>query len=333
MACLQTFGSTFRALALLGLAGAFSQTGKAQTKDMKAAAWRGMLDQYCVTCHGQRLKTAGPELDRVDLSHISTRAELWEKVIRKLRAGTMPPMGAPRPDRLVVNEFAGWLEHALDESAIGDPGPAALRRLNRTEYKTAVRDLLALDVDVTSWLPADDADHGFDNMADALKLSPALLEGYLSAARKISRLAVGDPDVTPAFDTFRVRADLGQDQHIEGLPLGTRGGILVRHNFPLDAEYIFKPKLAVDTSAKVRGLDFEHQVVVTVDGRVVHRALVGGSADEEAAAVSPPASEADIQSRLQTRVRVTAGPHVVGVSFGEKTSALPDGLLQPLHSY
>jgi hypothetical protein len=166
-------------------------------------------------------------------------------------------------------------------------------------------------------------------MADALKLSPALLEGYMVAARKISRLAIGDPRVAPAFETYRAPPDLGQDQHIDGLPLGTRGGILVHHNFPLDAEYIVKPKLAVNTSAKVRGLDFEHQIVITVDGQVVHRALVGGSADEEAAAVSPPASEADIQARLQARIRVTAGPHAVGVSFVEKTSALPDGLLQP----
>jgi hypothetical protein len=166
-------------------------------------------------------------------------------------------------------------------------------------------------------------------MSDALRVSPALLEGYMSAARKISRLAVGDPNVTPAFSTYRVRADLGQDHHIEGLPLGTRGGLAVQVNFPLTGEYVFQPKLAVDTSAKVRGLDFEHEVVITVDGKTVHQATVGGSKDEEAAAISPPDSEVDIRSRLEVRVPVSAGPHTVGVAFVKKTAALSDGLLQP----
>jgi hypothetical protein len=151
----------------------------------------------------------------------------------------------------------------------------------------------------------------------------------MSAARKISRLAVGDPNVTPAFSTYRVRADLGQDHHIEGLPLGTRGGLAVEVNFPLTGEYVFQPKLAVDTSAKVRGLDFEHQVVITVDGKTVHHAAVGGSKDEEAAAISPSDSEVGIRARLEGRVAVSAGPHEVGVAFVKKTSALPDGLLQP----
>ena len=294
-----------------------------------AANWRAMLDKYCVTCHSERLKTRGLALDRIDLTRVPDQAEIWEKVVRKLRSGAMPPLGLPRPDRAASDGFATWLEAKLDGAATGDPGPAGLRRLNRSEYAAAVHDLLALDVDAGALLPPDDADHGFDNMSDALRVSPALLEGYISAARKISRLAVGDPNVTPSFSTYRVRADLGQDHHIEGLPLGTRGGLAVKANFPLTGEYVFQPKLAVDTSAKVRGLDFEHQVVITVDGKTVHHAAVGGSKDEEAAAISPSDSEVDIRSRLEVRAPLSAGPHTVGVAFVKKTSALPDGLLQP----
>jgi len=301
----------------------------AQTSAPSAASWRAMLDTYCVTCHNERLKTGRLALDRIDLARVADQSEIWEKVVRKLHAGAMPPVGLPRPDRAVSEKFAAWLEAKLDAAANSDPGPAGLRRLNRSEYAAAVRDLLALDVDASALLPADDSNHGFDNMSDALRVSPSLLEGYMSAARKISRLAVGDPNVSPAFSTYRVRADLGQDHHIDGLPLGTRGGLAVEVNFPLTGEYVFQPKLAVDTSAKVRGLDFEHQVIITVDGKTVHHAAVGGSKDEEAAAISPPDSEADIHSRLEARVPVSAGPHTVGVAFIKKTSALPDGLLQP----
>ncbi len=297
--------------------------------DPAAANWRAMLDKYCVTCHNERSKIGGLMLDRIDLARVPDHAETWEKVVRKLHAGAMPPVGLPRPERTASDGFATWLEAKLDAAATGDPGPAGLRRLNRSEYAAAVRDVLALDVDASALLPADDANHGFDNMSDALRVSPALLEGYMSAARKISRLAVGDPNVTPAFSTYRVRADLGQDHHIEGLPLGTRGGLAVEVNFPLTAEYVFQPKLAVDTSAKVRGLDFEHQVIITVDGKTVHHAVIGGSKDEEAAAISPSDSEVDIRSRLETRVPVSAGPHTIGVAFVKKTEALPDGLLQP----
>jgi mono/diheme cytochrome c family protein len=297
--------------------------------ESSAANWRAMLDKYCVTCHNEHSKTGGLALDSIDLARVPDQAEIWEKVVRKLHAGAMPPLGLPRPERAASEGFAAWLEVKLDAAATSDPGPAGLRRLNRSEYAAAVRDVLALDVDAAALLPADDANHGFDNMSDALRVSPALLEGYMSAACKISRLAVGDPNVTPAFSTYRVRADLGQDHHIEGLPLGTRGGLAVNVNFPLTGEYVFKPKLAVDTSAKVRGLDFEHQVVITVDGKTVHHAAVGGSKDEEAAAISPPDSEADILSRLETRVPVSAGPHKVGVALVKKTSALADGLLQP----
>jgi len=335
---MRPFLSIVNSSLVLSLAAGQMSTAAAQTPtpivhshapDPAAAIWRVMLNKYCVTCHNERSKIGGLMLDRVDLARVPDQAETWEKVVRKLHAGAMPPLGLPRPDRTASDGFAAWLEAKLDAAATGDPGPAGLRRLNRSEYAAAVRDVLALDVDASALLPADDANHGFDNMSDALRVSPALLEGYLSAARKISRLAVGDPNVTPAFSSYRVRADLGQDHHIDGLPLGTRGGLAVDVNFPLSGEYVFQPRLAVDTSAKVRGLDFEHQVVITVDGKTVQQVLIGGSKDEEAAAISPSDSEVEIRARLEARIPVSAGPHTVGVAFVKKTAALPDGVLQP----
>ena len=176
--------SLVRTLAVLTVAPASMQSAPAPV----AENWRAMLDKYCVTCHNERSKTGGLALDRADLARVPDQAETWEKVIRKLHAGAMPPAGLPRPGRSISDGFASWLEAKLDSAATNDPGPSGLRRLNRSEYALAVHDLLALDVDVSSLLPADDANHGFDNQSDALRVSPALLEGYMSAARKISRL-------------------------------------------------------------------------------------------------------------------------------------------------
>ena len=178
----------------------------------------------------------------MDPSQVARSPETWEKVVRKLRAGMMPPSGAPRPERAAIDEFVGRLETSLDQYAAQHPNPGTvgLHRLNRAEYANAVRDLLALDVDVSTLLPSDDSSEGFDNIADALGVSPALLESYVGAATKISRLAVGDPGITPSTNTWRAPGDLSQTTHIEGLPIGTRGGILFNYTFPLDAEYAFK---------------------------------------------------------------------------------------------
>jgi hypothetical protein len=289
-----------------------------------------LIGRYCIACHNDRLTTGSFSLQQSNLAHVGEDAQRWEKVVRKLRAGAMPPPGAPRPDRIALDGLASWLEAELDRAATANPypGKALLRRLNRSEYAAAIRDLLALDPDISSLLPADDTHFGFDNISDALKVSPALLESYLSASRKISRLAIGNLASPPGFSIYPVRADLGQDRHIDGLPLGTRGGMLVEHYFPLEAEYIFKPKLAVNTSAKVRGLDFEHEFLLLIDGKIVHRARLGGAEDEDAAALSPPDSEAKILSRLEARVPVPAGPHQVGLTFVRKTGALDDGVLQ-----
>lgn len=316
--------------ALLALAPGFLQTGLKAAPMASAATERALIQQYCSGCHNQRTKTAGIDLADADLSQIAADARMWERVIRKVRAGAMPPMGLPRPSRPALDGFAAFLENSIDTAVTApDPGPAVLHRMNRAEYGAAIHDLLNLDVDVAALLPADDADHGFDNNAASLTISPSLLEGYMAASRKVSRLAVGDPGIAPGFSTYRLRPDQGQDTHVEGLPLGTRGGLLVEHNFPLDGTYAFRPRLALNTSAKVRGLDYEHQVIVTIDGVRVHEAKIGGPADVDAAALSPPDSEAAIIKRLDFQLSVKAGPHKVGFTFVRKTDAQPDGYLQP----
>src|SRR5262245_56535422 len=185
-----------------------------------------VLNQYCVTCHNQRAKTAGLMLDTLDYQHIENDAATWEKVIRKIKTGMMPPAGARRPDRSVLDAFANDVEKRLDLAASRNPNPGspALHRLNRTEYANVIRDLLALDVDVTALLPPDDATEGFDNIADALGTSPAFIQGYVSAAMKISRRAVGDRTLIPSQVTYSAPGGFSQERHIEGLPLGTRGG-------------------------------------------------------------------------------------------------------------
>ena len=292
---------------------------------------RALLDQYCVTCHNERAKTAGLLLDKADPTNVSLDAETWEKVVRKLRAGAMPPQGMPRPDHATLENFVETLETSLDRAAAERPNPgrAPVHRLNRAEYANAIHDLLTIDVDVTGLLPADDESYGFDNIAETLRMSPVLLERYLSAARKISRLAVGDTNMIPSYETYRVRPDLGQDEHIEGLPLGTRGGLLIHHNFALDGEYVFKTKLALNTSAKVRGLDYPNDFVITVDGAIVHRATLGGKADEEASDDNSSDGENSILARLLAKVPIKAGPHTVGIAFIQKTSAQPDGVMEP----
>jgi hypothetical protein len=218
------------------------------------SAEQALLNRYCVTCHNQRAKTAGLALDTMDFERVGEHAMVWERVVRKIRTGMMPPSGAARPERAVLDAFASELETRLDRAAALSPNPGthALSRLNRTEYGNAVRDLLALDVDVAVLLPGDESSHGFDNIADALGISPTLMQGYLSAAAKISRLAVGDRAMAPSQTTYRAPAGLVQDRHIDGLPLGTRGGMLVQHTFPLDAEYEFNVSGSIFTVDGVR---------------------------------------------------------------------------------
>jgi hypothetical protein len=280
---------------------------------------RQLVDKYCVTCHNQRIKTAGLTLDTMDLSKIPDQAETWEKVVLKLRTGAMPPAGMPRPDAAAAQGFASSIETRLDSAAQARPyaGRPLLHRMNRAEYANAIRDLLSLEVDTTALLPPDDSAYGFDNVSDVLGLSPSLQERYLSAAASISALAVGDPNVKPASATFRIRQDLSQNQHIEGLPLGTVGGILVHFNFPLDGEYEFQAKLYRTNLNIMRGLEFAHQVEFTVGGQRILLANIGGTADLASLFEKPTETGDAVDARLRVRVKIKAGPGNVTAAFLE----------------
>ncbi len=292
---------------------------------------RALVDRYCVTCHNQKAKTAGLMLDKLEAGDIAAGAETWEKVIQKIRGGMMPPAGMPRPDRAVTDGFLASLEAQLDQAYFANvnPGRVGLHRLNRAEYGNAVRDLLALDVDVSSLLPADDANYGFDNIADSLSVSPMLMERYVTAAWKISSLAVGDAKIPPTTYTFRNRPDLSQDRHIEGLPLGTRGGILVKYDFPLNAEYRFKVRFWGNTVNTVRGLELPHQVEVTLDGARVKLVTIGGQEDADLGNTNPTASAEQLAKRVEMQIPVTAGPHAVGFTFLQESTGPTVELLQP----
>jgi hypothetical protein len=198
---------------------------------------RELLDQYCAGCHNSKIKSGGLSLAGLDVAHPESNAAQWERVILKLRTGMMPPAKSKRPDPAAIREFASAVEAAIDRSAIAKPNPGrpALHRLNRTEYANSIRDLLGLDIDIASVIPADDMSHGFDNMAEVLNVSPTLIEAYVRAAGKISRAAVGDPEATPVEEKYHLPSTLSQTRHIEGTPFGTRGGVVIKHNFPLMA--------------------------------------------------------------------------------------------------
>src|ERR1700678_3996934 len=292
-------------------------------------SYRGVLDKYCVTCHNQRLKTGGLTLETLDLGTVPAQAEVWERVIGKLRSGTMPPAGAPRPDAATYNALASWLETQIDQAAEPYAGRTILHRLNRSEYANAIRDLLALEVDPAALLPPDDSAFGFDNISDALGLSPSLQEHYLDASLKIGALAVGDPKIAPGSETWRIRQDLSQDQHVNGLPIGTAGGTMVRYNFPLDGEYSFQATLYRTNLNIMRGLESPHQVEFSVDGRRIHLASLGGPEDLASLFQKPTDTGDAVDARLRVRVPVKAGPHDVMVAFLEDPDAVEPARLQP----
>jgi len=291
---------------------------------------RALLNKYCVTCHNERLHTAGISLDKADVSNVGASADVWEKVVHKVRAGEMPPAGLPHPDKATLDTFSSWLETNLDRAAVAKPNPGRipLHRLNRTEYGNAIRDLLALDLDDRSFLIADDVDqHGFDNIADILSVSPVLMEQYMSAARKISRLAVGDPTILPVFETYNVPITLSQDERMsEDLPFGSRGGIAISHHFPLDGEYSVKIRLQRTIYGYIRGLGRPHQLEVRVNGKRIKVFTVGG--DAPAGLASPATYSGNIMGDpkwdlymheadkgLEARFTAKAGTATVTVSF------------------
>ncbi len=277
------------------------------------------LDAYCVTCHNERLRTAGLSLQDIDVTQVSERAEVWEKVIGKLRSRAMPPPSAPRPDEATYEAVASRLEAALNTAAAAKPNPGrpAVHRLNRAEYTNAIRDLLALDIDGRTLLPADDQGYGFDNNADLLTMSPGLLDRYMLSARKISRLAIGDPTMRPVVQRYQVSRLLTQDDRMsEELPFGSRGGIVIRHNFPLDAEYVLRIRLQ---GASVRNTG--EQVEVRVDGERVKLLTVGGQRGGATSAADGPAPD----PVLEVRFAAKAGPRLLGVALMKRTSA-PEGV-------
>jgi mono/diheme cytochrome c family protein len=297
----------------------------------QGSAHSTLINQYCVTCHNQKAKTGGLALDTISMANIPASAEIWEKVIRKVRGGQMPPSGMPRPTPAALDGLVTHLESSIDKAALAAPTlrHPAIHRLNRSEYGNAVRDLFALDVDVSALLPPDEEAYGFDNNATVLNISTSLMERYLSAAWKISSLAVASPRITPSLETFRVRGDLSQHDHVPGLPMGTRGGIAIRHYFPVDGEYVISPRLYRETVNIVRGLELEHDLEVTLDGHRVVLARFGGAKDEQANYLQPTLAGDEMEKRFQKRLKITAGPHTVGVSFLKKSSATTVELLQP----
>jgi len=268
---------------------------------------RALLDRYCITCHNSKAQTAGLTLDKLDPARAGEQSETWEKVVRKVRAGMMPPSGMPRPDRAALDAFATKIESTLDSAAKPNPGTAGLHRLNRTEYANAIRDLLALDVDVSTLLPADDSSEGFDNIADALAISPALVERYAGAAVKISKLAVGNPLISPSTVTYRAPADFAQTEHVEGLPLGTRGGILVHHNFPLDGEY----------SIKIR----TRSAGIGVGG-------VGPAGEELELSLNGARIQLTASTTIDLKIPITAGPQTLGAAYVRQSPPGADDLWQ-----
>jgi hypothetical protein len=287
-----------------------------------APDYRAVLDRYCITCHNEKIKAGSLILNDIDLANIPANADIWEKVIRKVRVGMMPPQGLPRPDAATRDAFVSSLQTTLDRAAAANPNPGRplVHRLNRTEYANAIRDLLALDVDSATLLPPDDSGYGFDNIADVLGVSPVLLERYLSAAGKISALAVGDPGVGPAGETFRVRQDASQDVHIEGLPIGTVGGLLAKTTLPLDGEYLLQPTLFRTNLGAMRGLEYPNQLEITVDGERVHLASFGGDADFKASLDNITAAADAVEARFTARLHLKAGPHEIGVAFLERSA-------------
>ena len=284
----------------------------------------GLLSKYCVSCHNEKTKTGGLALDAVARGPVRDHAPVWEDVLHKLRAGAMPPPGMPRPEPAATTRLMAGLATELDE-APRDPGRPLLRRLNRAEYANVIRDLLALDVDVRSLLPPDDSAFGFDNNADLQAFSPALLERYLVAADKVSALAVGDPATVPAAENYFTRGDQSQSQHQDGLPLGTVGGIGVRHYFPLDGDYQFQVGLVRTNTEGIRGLEHPHQLEITVDGERVFLGTVGGDAEKGAPGQVTARSDAT-DARLRVRVPVKAGARLVAAAWirkiGEGTNRL-----------
>ena len=286
-----------------------------------------MIDHYCADCHGPEKKAERVDLARLSLDQVSQHPETWESVVRKLRARQMPPLGKKRPDEPAYKEFVSHLETSLDKASARNPNPGrteTFRRLNRTEYQNAIRDLLALDIDAAALLPKDEASHGFDNVTVG-DLSPTLLDRSILAAQKISKLAIGAPRRSQGGETIRLRPDITQEDHVNGLPIGTRGGALIAHTFPMDGEYEFQIRLTRDRNEEIEGLREPHELELLLDRERV-----------TLFAVEPPQGRSKnfetVDEKLKIRVPVKAGAHQLGVTFLKNPSSLFETKRQPYHA-
>ena len=287
-----------------------------------AGAVRAVVGKFCVECHGADAAKGGLNLEKILPEDVSRHSDAWEKVVRKLNARHMPPIGKPRPDERTYSAIVSSLETTLDRAAAAKLNPGrtdTVRRLNRTEYQNAIRDLLALDIDAAALLPADEASHGFDNVTVGT-LSPTLLDRYITAAQKIARLAVGGAQRAPGGDTIRIKPDITQEERVEGLPLGTRGGALIRHTFPQDGEYEFQLRLTRDRNEEVEGLKEPHEFLLLIDREQMRNAIV-----------RPPGAKGHdlVDAHLKFRLPVKAGPHDLGVTFLKNPASLRETARQP----
>ena len=285
------------------------------------------VSQYCLDCHDGNSKKSELDLERISRDDVAQHSKEWEHVVRKLRTRQMPPVGKDRPTEKSYDELVATLTASLDRDALKNPNPGrteSFRRLNRTEYQNAIRDLLMLEIDATALLPKDEVNHGFDNV-EVANLSPTLLNRYIGAAEKISRLAIGAPRRAPGGDTFRVPPDVTQEEHVQGLPMGTRGGTLIPYTFPRDGDYEIQIRLARDRNEEVEGLRESHEVLVLVDREQV-----------KSITVSPPGGDRNfekVDAHLKFRLPVSAGPHQVGVTFAKNPSSLLETKRQPYQAH
>ncbi len=304
---------------------------------------RALLNRYCVTCHNEKLRTADLLLDQANVENVGIDAPVWEKVVSKLQARQMPPSGMPRPDQSTLDSFATYLKTELDRAAAANPipGRSAPHRLNRAEYANAIRELLAVEIDSVSLLPVDNADYGFDNIADVLSVSPLLMERYMLVAGRVSRLAVGDPTIRPASETYKLSQLLMQEERMSDLlPFGSRGGLAVRHRFPLDGDYVIRISLQKNNDGYIRGLREPHQLNVRLDSARIKTFTVGGkylgrtgpifsrNDPDYRGDTDQVAYEYSADAELEVRFPAKAGTRLVGVAF-QKENSKPEGVYMP----
>jgi mono/diheme cytochrome c family protein len=320
---------------LLSLEARHQSPSSSAASPAPAASHQTFVTRYCVGCHNDRAKRGDLTLEPALAQDVGENPGVWEKVVRKVRARQMPPIGLPRPDEATYNAEVALLETSLDRAAAAAPNPgrtATLRRLTRTEYRNAVRDLLALDVDVSSLIPPDESSYGFDNVTVG-DLSPTLLDRFISAAEKISRVAVGRPSVSPDGDTIRTPVDLTQEDHIPGLPIGTRGGALINYTFPMDGDYEIQIRLTRDRNEHVEGLNDAADLELLLDRERVQLFTVKPPAREAGFSEDYQPNHDNVDRHLRIRMPVKAGPHAVGVAFVKPPTALLETARQPYQAH